>query len=1024
MTKTNTLSTLSSLLAILFLVGNSVSAFGQWQQLYSPKTLDVLVTKYQGAYLNLSTDGLYRTINQGDTWEALPVDIDGTHVFAINPFNNKWYKAFSNNLFESTDEGLNWTNLNPAPLAYNISSIKFSKDTVFIQANDNHRLLKKIGNNWQIILNSSDQFTSFCVKDSLLFVAGYSAGLARSKNYGQTWEQLFSNNGESCEISTKGDTLICFFQSPNKVYRSFDFGLTWSSANIPANVQFDHISIQDGFYWGTWGVPNQPYYSTDGLSDWQALPLPSDVGGGGNIFQNGDFILMASNLGALRSFNFGQTWELSDNAIGSSPGYDMSFLDGNVMISCFSYMQEGNNVWKTPFPKQCRSATVLWNNLYLSGTLTSNASIGMGQWQTTQSSIPGFNPVIVDGVLSCEYDDYIHQSLDNGATWQQTIVKRPTFSHLPIVGKGNRLWAAGANFDVAVFRYDTLGQNWPHDAIWETGANCSFFSFKDTIYLLTQAGTVQYSADAGQTVITANKPADFVSSGAAGRHLFVRDNFMVITTLQDKFYVSKDRGQSWAKLPDPPYGGVSFFTNTPTVGEHFLYSSTDKGIFAYPLDSVRLNKGIVFFDQNSNGTREPNEAGVAQIKIANTGSGEITFTDKQGNFGLTGNKKLDSLKVLELPAGFVANPNPVVFQDVNSPVLFALQPLSSFHDLSIQLTNAKPFRPGFETMLTGIVKNLGTSFEDAQVTLTLPPELEIISFNPGNATTLGDEITWDFNHLAPLDVFEFQVIVKTDNSTLAGAQFQIVGQTPFDTDVHPADNIYSLIETVVSSYDPNDKVVSPEKTSTPELSETPLTYTIRFQNTGTAATEFVLVQDTISPLLDISTLQIEASSHPVKVKFKENRLVEFIFAPLSLPPQSESELGSQGFVRFTVRAMPDLQIGEEITNTAFIYFDYNPAITTNTVKTEIKAVSIIAIEAMPIEIVPNPTNFSVMLNVPVSASASGVLFLYNQLGQQVLQQSTSGNSTILSCQHLAAGIYTVHLEIDGQMFIGKLMVKH
>ena len=1021
MKKINTqLLLLHGFMVAIFLLGIHPPAFAQWQQIYAPKTLDVQINKYQGAYLNLTTDGLYRSDNQGATWEAQPALLIGTDGFTINPFNNKWYKI-AGGIYESLNEGVSWTNLN---YPGQVNKVQFSRDTVFIRAENNFKLLKYVGGSWQsIIQNADDQISSFCIKDNILFVAYYSNGLYRSTNYGQTWQEIFFFNYDYSEITAKGDTLIYFFYSPNKVYRSYNFGANWDAANIPNTIHMQQIRIQDGLYWGTSGSPSQIYYSPDGLANWQALPLPPGIDGGIYLYQDGDFILMSTNSGAFRSLDLGQTWEASNNIVGLSPGYDLSFLDGNIMTGCFSYLKEGDNVWTTPLPMQCRAGMVKWNNQYLSSTVTSNASIGFEQWHATQSTIP-VNPYIINGILSCEYDDLIQQSFDDGATWQPTIVKKPTFSHLPIVGHGNRLWAAGGANDVAVFRYDTVGQNWPHDALWEIGHNCSFINFKDTLYLLTQGGAVQYSPDGGQSIITANKPADYVSSGATGRELFVKDNLMVITTLQGKFYVSKDRGQSWVKLPDPPYGGVNFFTNTPVVGEHFVYTSTDKSIFAYPLDSIQLNKGIVFFDQNSNGIHEPNESGIENIKVLNTGSGQITFTGKQGDFGLSGNKTQDSLQVIELPAGFVVQPASLVFQEVSTPVFFAVQPNANFNDLAINLINAKPFRPGFETLLTGWVKNLVTNFVDAQATITLPTDLQIVSSSPSNAVQQGNTITWTLDQFSPLDVFNFEIIVKTDLLTPAGAPIQIVAETPFPTDAHAADNTYYLQETVVSSYDPNDKVVSPEKISPPELTNAPLTYTIRFQNTGNAATEFVFLQDTISPLLDLSTLQVVASSHPVRVKFKAERLVEFIFSPLSLLPESESESGSQGFVRFTIRALPNLQIGEVVANTAYIYFDYNQPVITNTVGTEIKAVQTVSVETLPIEIAPNPTKLSAILKVPVPKSASGILYLYNPMGQQVLQQTTLDNQCIVSVQAFPAGIYTIHWKIAGRVFVGKLVVEH
>jgi photosystem II stability/assembly factor-like uncharacterized protein len=999
-----------------------VPVSGQWQQIYSPKNIGAKITKYKGKYLNLTSDGLYQTTNQGSTWEAIPVDIDDSHLFAINPYNNYWYKAISNTLFESVDEGASWTNLNIAPYLYNILKLQFSKDTVFALGNYNHRLVKKNGVDWKIILDSGEQFGSFAVKDSVIFIATYSNGVSISKDYGQTFNLLFWHSSEYCGIASKGDTLLCIFNSPGFVYRSFDFGLTWASANLPANILMNNIFINEEFYWVNTSLPSPLYYSSDGLTNWQPLLLPAEFYGDNQVFQDGNMIFTSTNLGLLRSFDLGQTWDLSNNTIGKCPGYRMSYLDGNVLIPCFSYLEEGDNIWKMPMPVRCKGNIVHWNDRYLSGSYTSHENIGFAQWQPTQSTIPDFNPVIIDSILSCEYNEHLHQSFDNGATWQQTIVKRPDFSHLPIVGQGNKLWAAGQDWHVAVFRYDTLGENWPHDGLWEIGSNCSFFNYRDTIYLFTKAGTLQYSTDAGLSVITANKPADFVSSGAVGKQLFVRDKFMIITTIQGTFYVSKDRGQSWVKLPEPPYPGAANEFNVPTAGDHFLYTSTDNGIFAYPLDSLQINKGWVFFDLNSNGVQDTGELGLENIKVLNTGSQDFTFTDAQGTFRLTGLKTQDSLKVAALPSGFSSVPAAVAFQNIGVPVLFAIQPQFSFKNVSIELIQGSNFRPGFETNITVIVNNLGTLPADATVSITLPSDLEVISFSPGNGTVLANTITWTLTQLAPLDNALIHLVVKTNWAVLAGTALEIVAQTSLPGDIDPINNVYTLNDLVVSSYDPNDKLVSPAKLTPPDLIEISLTYTIRFQNTGTAATEFVYIKDTISPLLDLSTLKLIGSSHPVQVKFEENRLVTFVFSPLHLVPQAESETGSQGFVRFAIQPRPDLLVGEIIQNTAYIYFDYNPEIITNTAGAEIKAVSTHEITVLPLDISPNPGDISSTVRIPLSAS--GILYMYQADGQQILKQTTTTSEAIISCQHLQSGIYIVHWKAGKQLFVGKLVVSH
>jgi uncharacterized repeat protein (TIGR01451 family) len=67
-----------------------------------------------------------------------------------------------------------------------------------------------------------------------------------------------------------------------------------------------------------------------------------------------------------------------------------------------------------------------------------------------------------------------------------------------------------------------------------------------------------------------------------------------------------------------------------------------------------------------------------------------------------------------------------------------------------------------------------------------------------------------------------------------------------------------------------------------------LNYVIRFQNTGTDVAYKVVVVDTLSEHLDISTLQIGAASHPYKmtVSGKGKPILTFTFDNIMLPDSS------------------------------------------------------------------------------------------------------------------------------------------
>ena len=145
---------------------------------------------------------------------------------------------------------------------------------------------------------------------------------------------------------------------------------------------------------------------------------------------------------------------------------------------------------------------------------------------------------------------------------------------------------------------------------------------------------------------------------------------------------------------------------------------------------------------------------------------------------------------------------------------------------------------------------------------------------------------------------------------------------------------YSII---TGSFDPNDKDATPVLTPAEVAAGKRINYTISFQNTGNDTAFTVVLADTLSNLLQTNSLEIVSSSHPCKVSVKKG-VAYFEFKNIQLPYQSQNELKSHGFVRFTVKPKTTLTAGTAIYNKAYIYFDYNKPIITNTAVTLIKAV--------------------------------------------------------------------------------------
>ncbi|MFK8005592.1 MAG: T9SS type A sorting domain-containing protein [Saprospiraceae bacterium] len=135
------------------------------------------------------------------------------------------------------------------------------------------------------------------------------------------------------------------------------------------------------------------------------------------------------------------------------------------------------------------------------------------------------------------------------------------------------------------------------------------------------------------------------------------------------------------------------------------------------------------------------------------------------------------------------------------------------------------------------------------------------------------------------------------------------------------------------SYDPNDKRAIPTGIGMENNIQRnwELDYTIRFQNTGNDTAFLVVLRDTISEHLDLATLNVRSGSHDYFYEINPERELKITFATIELPDSTTNLAESQGFIEYSISPKSDVSFGSVIENTAYIYFDFNAPIITNTV---------------------------------------------------------------------------------------------
>ncbi|MCW3103599.1 MAG: hypothetical protein JWO09_2039 [Bacteroidetes bacterium] len=385
------------------------------------------------------------------------------------------------------------------------------------------------------------------------------------------------------------------------------------------------------------------------------------------------------------------------------------------------------------------------------------------------------------------------------------------------------------------------------------------------------------------------------------------------------------------------------------------------------------------------------------------------------------------------PASYLFTTLPQVNAD------FSLQ-CSSSVDVQCYAGSSGVIRPNVPFSMFPSVSNTGCDSASGQLRLVLDSRVTYnaaLSSSPAPSVS-GDTLTWNYSGLTNLtsggywNSFFANINLTPDPTVISGDMlcFHVFTNVPA-ADVNPANNDYSFCLPVVSSYDPNFKEVSPAGTTAAGLidpiSDTVLTYTIHFQNTGTAPAMTVSVTDSLDADLIPSSLQILGSSHNVTPVWSAPNVVSFTFYGINLPDSTSNEAASHGSVTFRIKRQPSLAAGTQIRNKAEIYFDFNPAVVTNTTLNTIQGPAGITdiVNNGSVSVYPNP--FSDNTTFMINTDKSGEVYsfeLSDVLGKSVKSMKTTDRQFSVSREGLQNGMYFYSITTaDGLVGIGKVIIK-
>jgi uncharacterized repeat protein (TIGR01451 family) len=361
--------------------------------------------------------------------------------------------------------------------------------------------------------------------------------------------------------------------------------------------------------------------------------------------------------------------------------------------------------------------------------------------------------------------------------------------------------------------------------------------------------------------------------------------------------------------------------------------------------------GRLFHDQNGNCMEDGGEPGLLGRIVEVMPGPRYATTDSLGNYSFFVAHGTYSVRSTPYPYQSVTCPGNVPISvtvsdsgeiDTGNDIALTLE--ADIHDLRVSLASDR-IRAGRQVNYYLQYANVGTVATAGTLRLTYDSDaLTTSTVDTFITHPSPNTLEWNFPTMQPGERGTIRVTMRADSSLPMGtwvcarADLELPGESVADQT--PRDNHDSLCVPVTGSYDPNDKAVAPAGDNCGRLAseDTVLTYEVRFQNTGNDTAFTVVIRDTLdASLLDISTLMVDAASHPYTWKleaanaFTADNVLVIRFDDILLPDSTTSEPNSHGIVKYSLHLRPDLAPGTSIPNRAAIYFDFNDPVVTNQV---------------------------------------------------------------------------------------------
>lgn len=452
----------------------------------------------------------------------------------------------------------------------------------------------------------------------------------------------------------------------------------------------------------------------------------------------------------------------------------------------------------------------------------------------------------------------------------------------------------------------------------------------------------------------------------------------------------------------------------------------------HSFDSSANIRGRAYIDHSATCYQDALSVSLENQVVRLMPAGIYTITDSNGMYRFEKKNGSGTIELIPSMANgnYCVNNNVISFQVSNGALIDTL-------NFGIQVDNPMPngridifssqARPGFPHFISATAENISfKKIEHSWISIKVDSMFQYINATPLPDSVSGNTFFWKWDSINPGSKY----YINIETQCMAGVNqlgLPFSHTCFFDVvDDYDTPNNYDIRNGIITgAFDPNIKSVEPigldEQHYIPET--TRLEYYVEFQNTGTDTAFNIMINDELDADLDITTLKFMGSSHPCSYSLLD-RTLQFHFKNILLPDSNKNYKKSIGYLVYSIKPRPSPK-GTKITNTASIFFDFNPPIVTNTTMNTIGVPQYLD----SYKIYPNPTsNGQISIALHLIRANNVRMSLNDVTGREcrILYNSKmeTGDHTI-KCQlpnAIPGMLYFLKVQIGNHVSVEKLLI--